>query len=181
MRGWALIGAAVLLIVLLNAARVGAAGYFALRPGVTLESGDTWVSSGRRYRLYGVQSCLRGTSFINAARQTQDCGDASMAVFAAFIKDTEPQCASIAKAVDLDYVVCFSTVGGQQLDLATTLITEGYAFASLDAKGLPINPSYAVAEQEAKQRRAGLWQFPSVQHPAVLLSSAANKERKELP
>lgn len=33
-------------------------GYFDLQPGVTLETGDTWITEGKRYRLYGVQSCL---------------------------------------------------------------------------------------------------------------------------
>ncbi|RUV08832.1 thermonuclease family protein, partial [Mesorhizobium sp. M5C.F.Ca.IN.020.32.2.1] len=45
------------------AAAAAPAGYFDLQPGVTLETGDTWVSDGLRYRLFGVQSCLRGTPY----------------------------------------------------------------------------------------------------------------------
>jgi endonuclease YncB( thermonuclease family) len=149
-------------------------GYFDLNKTVTLESGESWSGQSGRYHLYGVQACLRGTSFTNRAGEKLDCGDASMAVFAAFIKDTHPQCAPVARVGDLTYVVCFASVGKDQLDLATVMISKGYAFAALDANGLPINPAYAVAEEEAKQRKAGLWQFPDVQHPAVLLSHAAN-------
>ncbi|WFR97808.1 thermonuclease family protein [Rhizobium tumorigenes] len=104
-----------------------------------------------------------------------------MAVFAAFIKDTHPQCAPVVRVGALSYVVCFSTVGTQTIDLATALISEGYAFAALDANGLPINSSYAVAEQDAKRRKAGLWQFPDVQHPSLLLSHAANIKGENQP
>jgi endonuclease YncB( thermonuclease family) len=151
-------------------------GYFALDDTVTLESGESWADHGSHYRLYGVQSCLRGTNFTNSAGQTLDCGDASMAVFAAFIKDTHPQCAPIVETGSLTYVVCFASIAQTQLDLGTVMISKGFAFAALDAKGLPINPAYAVAEQEAKQKLVGLWQFPDVQHPAVLLSHAASKK-----
>ncbi|TIU09976.1 MAG: thermonuclease family protein, partial [Mesorhizobium sp.] len=54
-----------LLSVALTPAAVSAApaGYFDLQPGITLETGDTWVSDGQKYRLFGVQSCLRGTAY----------------------------------------------------------------------------------------------------------------------
>ncbi|WP_367118393.1 thermonuclease family protein, partial [Mesorhizobium sp.] len=108
-----------------------------------------------------------------------DCGDASLAVFAAYIKDTKPVCAPVAKTADLSYVVCYATLGKDRLDLATMMIASGYAFASLNAEGLPFHPPYAVAEQDARDRRAGLWQFQDVQHPAVLLSRSANERAKK--
>ena len=104
-----------------------------------LEAGDTWSRGGSRNRLYGVQSCLRGTSFTDKSGKRQDGGDASLSVLSAFI--------------------CFATVDGERLDLGTMLITEEYAFAALNGEGLPVNPSYSVAEQEAKSRKSGLWQF----------------------
>ncbi|RWB26405.1 thermonuclease family protein [Mesorhizobium sp.] len=155
------------------------AGYFDLQPGVTLETGDTWVSDGLKYRLFGVQSCLRGTPYTDKRGQKRDCGDASLAVFAAYIKDTKPVCAPVAKTAEFSYVVCYATVGKDRLDLATMMITSGYAFASLNAEGLPFHPPYAVAEQDARERRAGLWQFEDVQHPAVLLSRSANERAKK--
>jgi endonuclease YncB( thermonuclease family) len=139
-------------------------GYFDLQPGVTLESGDTWVSEGQRYRLYGVQSCLRGTAFTDTTGNKKDCGEASLAVFAAYIKDTKPVCAPVAQTADTSYVICYATIGGSRLDLAT-----------LKADGLPYHPAYAVAEQEAREKRVGLWQFEDVQHPAILLSKSANE------
>ncbi|MDK4741333.1 thermonuclease family protein [Rhizobium sp. CNPSo 3464] len=154
-------------------------GYFDLDTGVALESGDTWTANGERYRLYGVQACLRGTTFTNNAGKTQDCGDASLSVLAAFIKDTHPSCAPIARAAGVVYVVCFAAVAGERLDLATMLISEGYAFAALDAKGMPVNPAYAVGEQEARARKAGLWQFPDVRHPSILLGRAASDHQEK--
>ncbi len=156
-------------------ATVAAADDFSVPQGAVLESGDTWSADGQRYRLYGLQSCLRGTAYTDRSGQKQDCGDASLAVLAAFLKDTRPACAPIVKASSITYVVCAATVSGQKLDLATMLITEGYGFAALDAKGMPINAAYAVAEQEARIRKAGLWQFPDLQHPSVLLSHAARQ------
>lgn len=152
--------------------------YFGLGEGAEFESGDTWSLEGQRYRLYGVQSCLRGTTFTNKAGVRQDCGEASLAVLAAFVRDTHPSCAPIAKASSITYVVCFATVASERLDLGTMLISEGYAFAALDAKGLPINTAYSVAEQQARVRKEGLWQFSDVQHPAVLLSRAAKRDRE---
>ncbi|RWG50482.1 MAG: thermonuclease family protein [Mesorhizobium sp.] len=170
-----------LLSVALTPAAVSAtpAGYFDLQPGITLETGDTWVSDGQKYRLFGVQSCLRGTAYTDKSGQKRDCGDASLAVFAAYIKDTKPVCAPVAKTADLSYVVCYATVGKDRLDLATMMIASGYAFASLNAEGLPFHTPYAVAEQDARERRAGLWQFQDVQHPAVLLSRSANERAKK--
>ncbi|MFS8056314.1 thermonuclease family protein [Rhizobium sp. BR 317] len=155
------------------------AGYFDLDTGAALQSGDAWTANGERYRLYGVQACLRGTTFTNKADKIQDCGDASLSVLAAFIKDTHPSCAPIARAAGVIYVVCFATVAGERLDLATMLISEGYAFAALDAKGIPVNSAYAVAEQEARARKAGLWQFPDVRHPSILLGRAATDHQEK--
>lgn len=154
-------------------------GYFDLRPGVTLETGDTWIDGDKRYRLYGVQSCLRGTSYTDKHGEKRDCGDASLAVFAAYVKDTKPICAPVARTADFTYVVCYAKVGQSRLDLATMMISSGYAFAALNAEGLPFHPPYAVAEQDAREKRAGLWQFDDVQHPAILLSRTANERAKK--
>lgn len=157
----------------LPVAHAASAGYFEFAAGAVLESGDTWTSAGKRYRLYGLQSCLRGTSYTDASSNKRDCGEASIAVLAAFVKDTRPICAPMVEQSDLTYAVCYATVGGQRLDLALMMITEGYGFASLNSGGAPIYPPYAVAEQTARDARKGLWQFKDVQHPAILLSQAA--------
>ena len=155
-------------------------GYFDLVPGVTLESGDTWVSDGQRFRLYGVQSCLRGTNYTDAKGLARDCGDASLAVLAAYIKDTKPVCAPVVKMNDISYVACYATVSDQRLDLANIMITSGYAFASLNDQGMPYHLPYSVSEQMAQQKKAGLWQFQDVQHPSILLSREANQRAKKV-
>ena len=154
-------------------------GYFDLGPGVTLETGDTWSDGAKRYRIYGVQSCIRGTSYTDNSGQKQDCGDASLAGLAAYIKDTKPVCAPAAETANLTFVVCYATVGNQRLDLATIIVSQGFAFAALDSNGMPVFPAYAVAEQEARSRKAGLWQFKDVQHPSILLSARAKAQSKD--
>lgn len=150
-------------------------GYFELRPGIILESGDSWADAGERFRLYGVQACLRGTFYTDNAGGRRDCGEASLAVLAAYIADTHPICAAVARDGDTLHVACYATIGPDRLDLATLLIASGYAFASLRADGVPNHPAYSVAEQIARERGAGLWQFKDVQHPSILLSNAANE------
>ncbi|WP_080697306.1 thermonuclease family protein [Brucella intermedia] len=140
-------------------------GYFDLLPGVTLESGDTWRTRGQRYSLYGIQTCARGTAFTDKSGNRKDCGDATLAVFAAYIKDTKPICAPVARTADTIFVVCYATIKGNRLDLATVLITSGYAFAALKSNGDPYYPLYAAAEKDARRNRAGLWQFADFQRP----------------
>lgn len=154
-------------------------GYFELLPGVTLESGDAWLDSGTRFRLYGVQTCLRGTFYTDRSGRRHDCGEASLAVLAAYIADTKPLCARVARTADAVHVSCFAIVGSDRLDLANLLIASGFAFASLQADGLPHHPPYAVAEQSARENRAGLWQFDDVEHPALVLGQAINREGDE--
>ncbi|MBN9235715.1 succinoglycan biosynthesis protein exoi [Mesorhizobium hungaricum] len=149
------------------------AGYFDLLPGVALESGDSWTDAGTRYHLYGVQACLRGTSYTDRSGKSDDCGEASLAVLAAFIADTRPTCAPVATITNVTHVVCYASVGVDRLDLGNLMITSGYAFAALRPDGLPYSPAYAVAEQVAREKHAGLWQFKDVQSPAILLGRAA--------
>jgi endonuclease YncB( thermonuclease family) len=149
-------------------------GYFELKPGVTLESGDSWWDKGQHFRLFGVQACLRGTFYTDQAGARRDCGEASLAVLAAYIADTKPQCARVARTVETVLVSCYATIGADRLDLANLMISSGFAFAALDDRGLPYHAPYAVAEQAARERRTGLWQFEDVQHPAILLGQSAS-------
>lgn len=154
-------------------------GYFNLEPGVTLETGDTWLAGGTHYRLYGVQSCLRGTSYTDNAGRKRDCGEASLLVLAAYIKDTKPICAPVATSEEATFVACYATVGLERLDLGAMLIASGFAFAALDRDGLPFHAPYAVVEQHARKKRAGLWQFDDVRHPSILLSQTANERDRK--
>jgi endonuclease YncB( thermonuclease family) len=153
-------------------ATAAAPGYFELRKGMTLESGDSWIDAGKKYHLYGVQACLRGTFYTDQSGRRHDCGEASLAVLAAYVADTSPVCAAVARTADTVHVSCYATLGVDRLDLANLMITSGFAFAALRTDGLPMHPPYAVAEDQARKRRAGLWQFDDVQHPAILLGQA---------
>lgn len=62
----------------------------------TFETGDSWTFQGTRFRLYGVQSCLRQTSFTNEHNLKRDCGEASLAMLIALIRDLKPLCYSAA-------------------------------------------------------------------------------------
>lgn len=150
-------------------------GYFELKPGVTLESGDGWQDGGRHFRLFGVQACLRGTAFTDKSGARRDCGEASLAVFAAYIADTSPVCAPVAQSAGTVFVSCYATIGADRLDLANLLISSGFAFASLGERGLPHHAPYAVVEQAAREKKVGLWQFDDVQHPAILLGQTAGR------
>jgi endonuclease YncB( thermonuclease family) len=171
---------ALLLALTFGSTSVAAAppeGYFELTPDVTLESGDSWTQIGRHFRLFGVQACLRGTSYTDKLGARRDCGEASLAVLAAYIADTTPLCAQVAQSSRTTFVSCYAMIGADRLDLANLLISSGFAFASLDRRGLPHHASYAVAEQAAREERVGLWQFDDVQHPAILLGQTASRER----
>ncbi|WP_353646791.1 thermonuclease family protein [Mesorhizobium sp. WSM2239] len=169
---------ALLPLLAIAAAPASAAeGYFDLQPGVTLESGDSWIDGGTRLRLYGVQACLRGTFYTDRFGFRRDCGEASLAVLAAYVADAKPRCARIARSRDTVLVSCFVVIGSDRLDLASLMISSGFAFASLDANGLPYHPAYAVVEQTAREKGAGLWQFDDVQHPAILLGQSAGQRR----
>jgi endonuclease YncB( thermonuclease family) len=161
-----------LIIGLKPATAAPADGYFELTPGVTLESGDSWQDGGRHFRLFGVQACLRGTAYTDRSGARRDCGEASLAVLAAYIADTSPICAPVAQSAGTVFVSCYATIGADRLDLANLMISSGFAFASLDERGLPHHTPYAVVEQAAGEKKAGLWQFDDVQHPALLLGQS---------
>ncbi|MBB6355690.1 endonuclease YncB(thermonuclease family) [Aminobacter aganoensis] len=144
---------------------------------MTLESGDSWRDGERHFRLYGVQSCLRGTTYTDRTGARRDCGEASLAILAAYIKDTSPLCAQVAQSAETVFVSCYATIGEDRLDLANLMISAGFAFASLDERGLPYHAPYAVVEQAARDKKVGLWQFDDVQHPAILLGQSANSGR----
>lgn len=149
------------------------AASFAAAPNAALETGDTWIQGGTRLRLYGVQACIRGTYFSNGSGQRLDCGEASLAMLAALIKDTRPDCVPIAQQPGLQtFVTCFATLENKRVELGTMLIASGFAFAALKSDGSPVHPPYFIAEQTAKSGRRGLWAYADLPHPNVALLRA---------
>jgi len=173
---------ALLLALSLSASPAGAVspeGYFELRSGITLESGDSWREADQHFRLFGVQACVRGTVYTDKSGTRRDCGEASLAILAAYIADTKPSCAPVGRSTETILVSCYATIGSDRLDLANLMISSGFAFAALNASGLPHHAPYAVVEQTAREKRVGLWQFDDIQHPAILLGRSAGNRKTE--
>ena len=137
-----------------------------IAPGTTFTSGDSWVTGSKRFRLYGLRSCERGRTFINASGIQHDCGEASLAMLVSLIRDLSPVCTEVARdeKAAISHVVCLALPDkgagkGSRLDLGTALISSGFGFAARDGSGQPIHRDYAVAEAVAKRNRAGLWAY----------------------
>ncbi|MBA8904158.1 thermonuclease family protein [Phyllobacterium sp. P30BS-XVII] len=146
---------------------------------VAFLTGDTWQQDGQKLRLYGIQSCIRGTTYTDKSGLKQDCGTVSLAMLAAMVRDTKPTCSPIAQLPaqkpDVEptiLVVCSSHVGDQSLDLGTALITQGFAFAAFSNDAKPVYMPYLVAEATAKQGKAGLWAYSDMPHPNLILFGA---------
>lgn len=141
---------------------------FVVASNIQIESGDTWTQGGVKYRLYGVQSCLRGTDVVQGA-QRADCGLASIAQFAALVQTSPTSCQPLGAANDgAVFVVCGAKVGSVTIDVGTALIASGYAFAGISMMGTPVNPNYLVTELVAKNARQGLW-AGTFTHPVQML------------
>jgi endonuclease YncB( thermonuclease family) len=145
--------------------------------GVTFLTGDSWQQEGRRLRLYGVQSCLRGTYYTDKAGQPRDCGAVSTAMLAAFVRDLKPVCAPVAQITagaagpPTLLVICTGAARGRKLDLGATMITEGFDFAAIDDGSHPVYLPYLIEEGIAQQAHKGLWAFTDLPHPNHTLLS----------
>jgi endonuclease YncB( thermonuclease family) len=146
---------------------------FSVPANIQTETGDTWSQDGRKYRLYGVQSCLRGTNVITAS-ETLDCGLMSLAQFAALVQTAPVSCQPVGLAKDgAEFAVCGARFGNEAdgtkiVDLGTALISSGYAFAAIDHTGTAVNANYLIAELVAKKNRSGLW-AGEFSHPVQML------------
>lgn len=142
------------------------------------ETGDSWVSNGQRYRLYGLQSCLRGTAVTVSQGSSRDCGEFNVIMMQALVRDTKPVCATIQMIDQNNAVVaCQTTAGEHRYDLATYVIAQGWGFAAVDSTGQVIVPGYRVAEESARTARAGLWYYPDMPHPVSVLMQQAGVSR----
>ncbi len=155
--------------------------------GAVFETGDAWSIGSDRYRLYGVQACLRGTAYTGADGRKRDCGDASLSMLAGLIRTLSPSCAPVARRPEVGtaFVVCYADTtspgGRQRVDLGTALIASGFAFAALYPSGRPVNAAYLVAETQAKSGRTGLWASPDLPHPNVVLLKALHPAPEGTP
>lgn len=151
---------------------------FTVSKSIQLLTGDTWRDGGRVFRLYGVQSCLRGTIAKGPDGKKIDCGSASLAHLAALVDSAAVTCQPIGYALDKAiFVVCGAQMDGETIDVGTALISTGYAFAATTAKGDAVDSSYLVAEINAKLKRTGLWST-TFQHPVHLLLKQASEAKQ---
>ena len=152
-------------------------GTFTVPANIQIETGDTWIQYGQKYRLYGVQSCLRGTNFITPT-ETADCGLMSLAQFAALVQTAPISCQPVGLAKDgAEFAVCGARFGNGSgktkiVDLGTALISSGFAFAAIDQKGTAVNANYLIAELVAKKNRSGLW-AGEFRHPVQMLVNSS--------
>ncbi|OOO27895.1 nuclease [Agrobacterium salinitolerans] len=142
------------------------------------ETGDTWISGGRRYRLYGLQACLRGTAVTISPGVVRDCGELNLIMVQALIRDMKPVCTTI-KDIDQNNAVvgCQTTTGKRRYDLATYMIAEGWGFAAVDTFGHLVVPGYRVAEESARSARTGLWAYADMPHPVAILAGQGSAQR----
>jgi len=171
-----------------RAQQASATGWFPVPQAAVYQTGDSWMDNGTTYRLYGVQSCIRGTTFTNAHRVKRDCGETSLAMLIALTRDLHPQCHEAAAVAETRtvFVFCMAmpTVGaaaGSRIDLGTALISTGYAFASLTPDGKPVHAPYFVAQLVAERSHAGLWAFPDMPEPNRIILKALNAQRQVAP
>lgn len=170
-------------------AQAPASRWFPVPANALYLTGDSWSDAGVTYRLYGVQSCLRGTSFTNAHGLERNCGEASLAMLVALTRDLRPQCYDAAEQPETKtvFVFCVATRvagagAGSRIDLGTALIATGFAFAALRPDGQPVHAPYFVAQLVAQQAKAGLWAFPDLPDPnAIILRALHRKARPSTP
>ena len=159
------------MIVFLLLATAGAAQEQTLSfpSGASFETGDTWAYEGRKFRLFGVQACLRGTIYRSPDGEELDCGMRSIASVAALFSTGSIGCQPVGRAKDdATFVVCAVEIDERTIDVGTALISSGAAFAAVFPSGAPVSAAYAVAESSAKESRSGLWQG-RFEHPVAHL------------
>lgn len=141
-------------------------------------TGDTWRDRGKLYRLYGVQSCLRGSIAEQANGKKIDCGNISLSHLVALFSAATVTCQPMGYARDqATFVVCGADLNGDTVDIGTALISTGNAFAATDTKGNAVVASYLVAEVSAKMNKTGLWAM-TFEHPIQVLLKGNQQEKK---
>jgi endonuclease YncB( thermonuclease family) len=144
------------------------------------ETADSWIADGKRYRLYGVQACLRGTSVTIAPGVTRDCGELNLIMAQAIVRDSKPVCTTIRELDTSNLlVVCQTTTGRTRYDLATFMIAQGWGFAAVRSDGQLVVPGYRLAEQGAREAREGLWAYSDLPHPVSILIGQGQQQPSE--
>lgn len=105
------------------------------------ESRDTWTLQGTRLRLCGVQSCLRQTNFTNEHNLKRGCGEASLAMLIALVRDFKPLCESKA------------TIGGSRTELVFLFCRRALSDATTASFDLGSNSAFVWSAARRRVRR----------------------------
>ena len=145
--GWRFTGAVMLL---LTAAPCTGTATPALEGTARVVDGDTLEVAGERVRLWGVDAPERSQT-CRLAAQTWRCGRSAAEALGRLVEGREVRC----EPRDRDRygrVVAVCTIDGS--DVAATMVREGWALNfERYSEG-----AYRGAQQEARGKRAGLWQ-----------------------
>ncbi|WP_226622990.1 thermonuclease family protein [Brucella anthropi] len=137
---------------------------------VSFETGDSWQYEGRKFRLFGVQACIRGTTYRAPDGAESDCGMQSIASLAALFSTGSIGCQPVGRAKDdATFVVCAAQLDNTTVDVGTALISSGAAFAAVFPSGAPVSAAYAIAEKSASDNTSGLWSGTFTHPVSVLL------------
>jgi len=137
---------------------------------VRFETGDSWQYEGRKFRLFGVQACIRGTVYRASDGAESDCGMQSIASLAALFSTGSIGCQPVGRAKDdATFVVCAAQLDTATVDVGTAMISSGAAFAAVFPSGAPVSAAYAVAESSARDKASGLWSGTFTHPVSVLL------------
>lgn len=137
---------------------------------VSFETGDSWQYEGRKFRLFGVQACIRGTIYRAPDGAESDCGMQSIASLAALFSTGSIGCQPVGRAKDdATFVVCAAQLDNTPVDVGTALVSSGAAFAAVFPSGAPVSAAYAVAESSARDKASGLWSGTFAHPVSVLL------------
>lgn len=138
---------------------------------VSFETGESWHYEGRKFRLFGVQACIRGTVYRAPDGAESDCGMQSIASLAALFSTGSIGCQPVGRAKDdATFVVCAAQLDNKTVDVGTALISSGAAFAAVFPSGTPVSAAYAVAESSARDEASGLWSGTFAHPVSVLLN-----------
>jgi endonuclease YncB( thermonuclease family) len=171
------IKASLAMVLLLSAPADAQEKTISFHAGVIFETGDTWQYEGRKFRLFGVQSCLRGTAYRAPGGVEEDCGLRSIGSLAALFSTGTVACQPMGAANDnATFVVCAAELDGEMIDVGTALISSGAAFAAVRPSGTVVLSSYAIAESVAKEDKSGLWAGQFIHPNAVLAGNSEGSQ-----
>jgi endonuclease YncB( thermonuclease family) len=142
-------------------------------PEAALSGSAFLAAGGTVIRFVGVQGCL-STEPTEYAGAIATCAMISLARMAAIFDETKTSAGKAFPCHELErstgrppvrFAECFFMGEGADQSLSEALIRKGVAFASRDISGRPVFPGYALAEEAARNAKAGIRACAHFVHP----------------